>query len=155
MPFTRVTLTDDFWKSRIETNRTVTIPFGLQKCEEEGRMRNFAKAGGLMDGDYEGRMPFDDTDVYKIIEGASYSLTVHPDPALEAYLDSIITLIAAAQEEDGYLCTWKTLDPDTTPAPWVEPGPRWHNLGASHELYNAGHMYEAAFAHFRATGKRT
>ncbi|HQU72329.1 MAG TPA: glycoside hydrolase family 127 protein [Calditrichia bacterium] len=155
MPFTRVTLTDDFWKSRIETNRTVTIPFGLQKCEEEGRMRNFAKAGGLMDGDYEGKMPFDDTDVYKIIEGASYSLTVHPDPALEAYLDSIITLIAAAQEEDGYLCTWKTLDPDTTPAPWVEPGPRWHNLGASHELYNAGHMYEAAFAHFRATGKRT
>jgi hypothetical protein len=149
-----VTLTDDFWSKRIETNRAVTIPFGFNKCEEEGRIRNFAKAGGLMEGAYEGKMPFDDTDVYKIIEGASYSLKVHPDEKLEKYIDDILTKIAAAQEDDGYLCTWKTIDPDTTPAWWVKPGPRWHNLGASHELYNAGHMYEAAFAHYQATGKR-
>jgi DUF1680 family protein len=152
--FTKVTLTDDFWSGRIETNRTVTIPFGFNKCEEEGRIRNFAKAGGLIEGQYEGKMPFDDTDVYKIIEGASYSLTIHPDKKLEQYIDDIIEKIAAAQEEDGYLCTWKTLNPKTTPASWVEPGPRWHNLGASHELYNAGHMYEAAYAHYRATGKK-
>lgn len=154
VPFTGVALTDNFWSKRIETNRTVTIPFGFNKCEEEGRIRNFAKAGGLMEGGYEGKMPFDDTDVYKIIEGASYSLKVHPDEKLEQYLDDIVTQIAAAQEDDGYLCTWKTLDPDTTPAPWVKPGPRWHHLAASHELYNAGHMYEAAFAHYQATGKR-
>jgi len=151
--FTDITLTDDFYSSRIETNRTVTIPYGFEKCEKEGRIRNFARAGGLLEGEYEGKMPFDDSDVYKIIEGASYSLTVHPDPELEKYIDDIIEKIAAAQEEDGYLCTWKTINPDTTPAWWVKPGPRWHNLGASHELYNSGHMYEAAVAHYRATGK--
>jgi len=94
--FTKVTLTDNFWSGRIETNRTVTIPFGFNKCEEEGRMRNFAKAGGLLEGQYEGKMPFDDTDVYKIIEGASYSLTIHPDKELEKYIDDIIEKIAAA-----------------------------------------------------------
>lgn len=154
VPFTKVTLTDDFWSGRIETNRTVTIPFGFSKCEEEGRMRNFAKAGGLLEGEYEGKMPFDDTDVYKIIEGASYSLTIHPDKELEKYIDETIEKIAAAQEDDGYLCTWKTLNPKTTPAQWVRPGPRWFHLAASHELYNAGHMYEAAYAHYRATGKK-
>jgi DUF1680 family protein len=135
-------------------NRIVTIPFGFKKCEEEGRIRNFAKAGGLMEGEYEGKMPFDDSDVYKIIEGASYSLSTNPDPNLDAYIDSIIEKIAAAQEDDGYICTWKTLNPDTTPAWWVKPGSRWHHLGASHELYNVGHMYEAAYSHYLATGKR-
>lgn len=154
VPFTNVTLTDNFWSGRIETNRTVTIPYGFEKCEKEGRIRNFERAGGLLEGKYEGKMPFDDSDIYKIIEGASYSLTVHPDSELEKYIDGIIEKIAAAQEEDGYLCTWKTIDPDTAPAWWVKPGPRWYNLGASHELYNAGHMYEAAVAHYRATGKK-
>ena len=152
--FTKVKLTDSFWSQRIETNRKVTIPFGFEKCEEEGRIRNFARAGGLLEGAYEGQMPFDDTDVYKIIEGASYSLLTNPDEKLEQYIDSILDKIAAAQEDDGYLTTWKTINPDTTPAPWVKPGPRWHDLGASHELYNAGHMYEAAYAHYQATGKR-
>ena len=153
IPFTEIKLTDTFWSKRIETNREVTIPFAFNKCEEEGRIRNFDRAGGLINGEYEGLMPFDDTDVYKIIEGASYSLQTDPDEKLDDYIDGIIEKIAAAQEEDGYLTTWKTIDPDTTPAPWVEPGPRWHNLGASHELYNAGHLYEAAYAHYRATGK--
>lgn len=152
--FTKIKLTDTFWRKRIETNQTVSIPFGFAKCEEAGRMRNFAKAGGLLTGDYEGKMPFDDSDVYKIIEGAAYSLSNRPDQALEKYLDAIIEKIGAAQESDGYLCTWKTLNPATTPAAWVEPGPRWHHLSASHELYNMGHLYEAAFAHYQATGKR-
>jgi DUF1680 family protein len=153
VPFTDITLKDNFWSRRIETNRTVTIPFGFEKCEEEGRIRNFARAGGFLKGGYEGKMPFDDSDVYKIIEGASYSLTVHPDPKLAKYIDDIIEKIAAAEEGDGYLCTWKTINPDTTPAWWVKPGPRWYSLGSSHELYNAGHMYEAAVAHYEATGK--
>jgi DUF1680 family protein len=152
--FTTVTLTDDFWAKRLETNRTVTIPFGFEKCEIEGRIRNFERAGGLLAGRYEGYMPFDDSDVYKIIEGASYSLTSHPDTVLGYHIDTIIAKIAAAQEEDGYLCTWKTINPDSAPAPWVKPGPRWHDLRASHELYNMGHLYEAAFAHYQATGKR-
>jgi DUF1680 family protein len=154
VPFTNVKITDDFWSKRIETNRTVTIPFGFEKCENEGRIRNFARAGGLLEGEYEGKMPFDDTDVYKIVEGASYSLAVHPDSELESYIDGIIEKIAVAQEDDGYLCTWKTINPDTTPVWWVKPGPRWHNLGGSHELYNSGHMYEAAVAHYLATGKK-
>lgn len=153
VPFTDVALTDDFWTKRIETNRTVTIPFGFKKCEEEGRIRNFERAGGLAQGKYEGKMPFDDSDVYKIIEGASYSLAVVPDKKLDTYVDGIIEKIAAAQEKDGYLCTWKTINPVKAPAWWVEPGPRWHNLGSSHELYNAGHLYEAAYAHYKATGK--
>lgn len=154
VPFTQISLEDNFWTKRLQTNRDVTIPFAFNKCEEEGRIRNFERAGGLLDGDYEGYMPFDDTDVYKIIEGASYSLQTNPDEELDTYIDSIIEKIAAAQEEDGYLTTWKTINPDTTPAQWVEPGPRWHNLGSSHELYNAGHLYEAAYAHYRATGKK-
>ena len=153
IPFTEVELKDNFWSRRITTNREVTIPYGFNKCEEEGRIRNFSRAGGLIDGDYEGLMPFDDTDVYKIIEGASYSLQTHPNRELDVYIDQIIEKIAAAQEKDGYLTTWKTIDPSTTPASWVKPGPRWHDLRSSHELYNAGHLYEAAYAHYRATGK--
>lgn len=153
VPFTKVKLTDNFWKERVNTNREITIPFGFNKCEEEGRIRNFERAGGLLEGKYEGLMPFDDTDVYKIIEGASYSLQTNPDKILDKYIDDIIEKISAAQEDDGYLTTWKTIDSTTTPANWVKHGPRWFNLGASHELYNAGHLYEAAYAHYRATGK--
>ena len=154
VPFTDVQLIDGFWSGRVNTNRFVTIPFGSQKCEEEGRIRNFVRAGGLLGGAYEGFMPFDDTDIYKIIEGASYSLQTNPDGKLDGHVDEIIAQIAAGQEEDGYLTTWKSIDPHSAPAHWVDPGPRWHDLGASHELYNAGHLYEAAYAHFRATGKR-
>ncbi|HEX7085110.1 MAG TPA: glycoside hydrolase family 127 protein [Vicinamibacterales bacterium] len=156
VPFTDVRLADRFWSSRVETNRSVTIPFGFRKSEDEGRIRNFEVAAGLREGTYEGKMPFDDTDVYKLIEGASYSLQSHPDPELDRFLDGIIAKIAAAQEPDGYLTTYKTIDETKSPAPWLKPGPRWVlELQGSHELYNAGHLYEAAYAHFRATGKRT
>jgi uncharacterized protein len=155
VPFSNVRLTDTFWMSRVETNRTVTIPFGFRKSEDEGRLRNFERAA-RKERPYEGKMPFDDTDVYKLIEGASYSLQSHPDPALDRYLDGIIATIASAQEADGYLTTYKQIDPGRSPAPWLKPGPKWElELQGSHELYNAGHLYEAAYAHFRATGKRT
>ena len=155
VPFTQVRLTDAFWAPRVETNRAVTIPFGFKKSEEEGRLRNFERAAGRREGPYEGRMPFDDTDVYKLIEGASYSLQSHPDGELDRFLDGIIAKIAAAQEPDGYLTTYKTIDATKSPADWLKSGPKWDlELQGSHELYNSGHLYEAAYAHYRATGKR-
>ena len=152
--FTAVSLTDPFWTARKETNRTVTIPFAFAKCEEHGRMDNFAIAGGLKQGEHRGKFPFDDTDVYKIIEGASFSLSVHPDPELDRYLDDIITLIAAAQEDDGYLFTPIT---NRSAGLYHRIGSgRWEMLKQySHELYNCGHLYEAAVAHYQATGKRS
>ncbi|MEZ4775606.1 MAG: glycoside hydrolase family 127 protein [Bacteroidia bacterium] len=151
VPFTNVLIDGGFWLPRLDTNRKVTIPYDFQKCEETGRINNFAIAGGLIKGEFRGKR-YDDSDVYKVIEGASYSLKTHPDPALEAYLDSLIVKIAAAQEDDGYLYTTRTVNPDKPID--ATPG-RWSNMYRDHELYNVGHMYEAAVAHFQATGKRT
>ena len=150
----KVKLTDDFWLPIIKRIQDKTIEYALQKCEEEGRMENFLLAGGVLEGETRGYMPFDDTDLYKIIEGASYSLISNPDPELDAYLDSLISIIETGQEEDGYLTTWRTINGQKPPATWVEPGERWEHLAASHELYNSGHMFEAAVAHYKATGKR-
>lgn len=149
--FTEVQVKDEFWQSRMETNRRVTIPFAFKKSEETGRIDNFAKAGGLMPGAFEGRR-YNDSDVFKIMEGAAYSLTIHPDPELEKYMDDLIVKISAAQEEDGYLFTTRTIEPDN-PAPGSGEK-RWSNLASSHELYNVGHMYEAAVAYYLVTGKR-
>jgi hypothetical protein len=121
-------------------------------------MENFLIAAAKMkgvEGKVRGLMPFDDTDPYKIIEGASYSLISTPDPKLEAYLDSVIAIIKMGQEPDGYLTTWITIDPSSPPATWVEaPNERWKGEISSHELYNSGHMFEAAVAYYQATGKR-
>jgi DUF1680 family protein len=150
VPFTDVSIDDDFWAPRMETNRKVTIPYDFKKCEETGRIDNFARAGGLMDGEFVG-IRYNDSDVYKVIEGASYSLSLHPDPELEEYLDGLIAKIVAAQEDDGYLYTTRTIDPDN---PARSAGDkRWSYLISSHELYNVGHMYEAAVAYYQATGK--
>jgi len=150
--FTDVKIEDEFWAPRMETNRRVTIPYDFKKCEETGRINNFAKAGGLIEGKFEG-IRYNDSDVYKIIEGASYSLNLHPDPELEKYLDDLIYKIAAAQEDDGYLYTTRTIDPEH-PAR-AAGDTRWSYLIHSHELYNVGHMYEAAVAFYQATGKRS
>jgi DUF1680 family protein len=150
--FTEVRLADDFWSPRIEVNRTVSIPSAFYQCEINGRFDNFALAGGLIRGEHKGDFPFDDTDPYKIIEGASYSLAVTYDPKLDAYLDSVIGLIAAAQEDDGYLTTCVTNKSERLSRWWGKE--RWEKLN-SHELYNSGHLYEAAVAHYQATGKRS
>lgn len=150
--FTKVHINDNFWLPRMDTNRTVTIPHAFKKCEETGRMENFAIAGGLKQGEQQGIYPFDDTDIYKTLEGASYALMLHPDPGLESYLDSLITLIAAAQENDGYLYTARTNKSERLKN-WIGEE-RWVNIRRSHELYNMGHLYEAAAAHYQATGKR-
>ncbi len=152
VPFTQVRFQDDFWSPRMETNRTVSIPSAFKECEKNGRFDNFAIAGGLKEGEHRGDFSFDDTDPYKIIEGASYSLAVKYDAQLDAYLDSVITLIAAAQEPDGYLTTCVTNKCTRLSGWWGTH--RWEKIN-SHELYNSGHLYEAAVAHYRATGKRS
>lgn len=151
VPFTDVHFTDDFWLPRMEINRTVSIPSAFHQCEINGRFDNFAIAGGLMKGEHKGDFSFDDTDPYKIIEGASYSLAVKYDAKLDAYLDSVITLIAAAQEPSGYLTTCVTNNCTRLSGWWGKS--RWEKIN-SHELYNCGHLYEAAVAHYKATGKR-
>lgn len=152
VPFTQVRFQDSFWLPRMETNRTVSIPSAFKECEKNGRFDNFAIAGGLKEGEHRGDFSFDDTDPYKIIEGASYSLAVKYDARLDAYLDSVITLIAAAQEPDGYLTTCVTNKCTRLSGWWGTH--RWEKIN-SHELYNSGHLYEAAVAHYRATGKRS
>lgn len=152
VPFTQVHIHDRFWTPRIETNRTVSIPSAFHQCEINGRFDNFAIAGGLMKGEHKGDFSFDDTDPYKIIEGASYSLAVKYDEKLDHYLDSVINIIAAAQEPDGYLTTCVTNKCYRLSGWWGRS--RWEKMN-SHELYNSGHLYEAAVAHYRATGKRS
>ena len=144
VPFTDVKFTDKFWAPRIESNRTVTLPQCFHQCEITNRIRNFDVASGAVEGKFDG-IYFNDSDVYKVIEGAAYTLLVHPDPELDKYLDDLIAKFAAAQQDDGYLNTYYTL---------VEPDKRWSNLPVMHELYCAGHLFEAAVAHYRATGKR-
>jgi DUF1680 family protein len=152
VPLTSVRLTDRFWAPRGETNRTVTIPHIMRQNQLTGRVDNFLKAARRKTGAYQGQR-YNDTDIYKIIEAASWSLMASRDPALEAKLDELIVIVAAAQEPDGYLYTPRTVDP-ANPAPGAGPE-RWSWLHTSHELYDQGHMIEAAVAHFQATGKRT
>src|SRR5512137_987065 len=105
VPFTSVKLTDNFWAPRIKKNSTVTIPIAFGYCESTGRVKNFEIAGGLDTGRFQTIFPFDDSDIYKIIEGAAYSLQTNPDPKLDAYIDTLIYKIGLAQEDDGYLYT--------------------------------------------------
>ncbi len=152
VPFTQVKLTDNFWLPRIETNRTVTIPASFARCESTGRVKNFIMAA-QRSGKFCTKYPFDDTDIYKTIEGAAFSLAVHPDAKLDAYIDSMITIIGNAQEPDGYLYTSRTINPATVHS-WGGKE-RWEKeRELSHELYNAGHLYEAAAAHYLATNKK-
>jgi DUF1680 family protein len=153
VPFTQVSVNDDFWSKRIKTNHDVTIPIAIQKSKETGRIDNFAIAGGLQEGVFCSPYPFDDSDVFKIIEGAAYSLQMFPDEQMEKTIDSLIYLIGEAQEEDGYLFTNRTIMGDSGHA-WIGTE-RWENVDdLSHELYNLGHFYEAATAYYQATGKR-
>jgi DUF1680 family protein len=152
VPFTDVKFSDKLWTGRIEVNRSVTIPASFARCESTGRVSNFEMAAAKK-GKYCTKFPFDDTDIYKTIEGASYSMAVRPDAALDKYVDSLIRIVGNAQEPDGYLYTARTIDPNN-PHPWSGPE-RWvKENDNSHELYDSGHMFEAAAAHFLATGKR-
>lgn len=150
--FTDVSINDPFWTPRIETNHNNTIPFAYKKCEETGRLSNFAIAGKLAEGEFKG-LRYDDSDVFKLIEGTCYALALKPDPELEAQMEQVITWIAAAQQEDGYLYTIDSLNARHTD---VQTGlTRWSDIAHGHELYNAGHLFEAAVAHYKLTGRRT
>lgn len=154
VPFTSVKVTDSFWGQRLKASREVTIPLAFSKCEETGRYENFVKAAHPSDEYKVEGYSFDDTDVYKTIEGASYSLQTYPDKQLEKYIDSVLVIVAAAQEPDGYLYTARTMNPKH-PHDWAGPE-RWSKVEElSHEFYNLGHMVEGAVAHYQATGKRS
>lgn len=150
--FTQVHLSDQFWLPRIRTNHTVTIPASFERCEHTGRVKNFEMAAARQ-GKFCTIFPFDDTDIYKTIEGASFSLSLFPDKKLEAYIDTLIEKVAKAQEPDGYLYTARTINP-LEPHAWAGKE-RWEReRELSHELYNSGHLFEAAAAHYYATGKK-
>ena len=144
IPFTDVTIDDAFWSPRIETNRRVTIDYDFQKCAETERLSNFDKAAGVAQGEHVGIF-FNDSDVFKVIEGAAFSLHLHPDAELEQFLDGLIARIAAAQEADGYLYTARTIAERNGTQDQLradqEGGTRWSNLRVNHELYNVGHLY--------------
>lgn len=153
VPFTSVKVTDAFWGQRLKASREVTIPLAFSKCEETGRYTNFVNAAHPSDTIHVGGLAFDDTDVYKTIEGASYLLQTYPDKQLSRYIDSVLTIVAAAQEPDGYLYTSRTMNPKH-PHEWAG-AKRWEQVEVlSHEFYNLGHMVEGAIAHYQATGKR-
>lgn len=151
--FTQVHVMDNFWAPKINVNADITIPYTLEQCKKTGRIDNFLRAAGKLPADTMTAYPFDDTDLYKLIEGASYSLQVKKNPALEKYLDTLISIIALAQEPDGYLYTFRTMKAPK-PHEWIG-SKRWEKEeDLSHELYNAGHLYESAVAHYLATGKK-
>jgi uncharacterized protein len=157
VPLTAVKFSDGFWAPRQRTDVAVTIAHQMKQTEETGRIKNFELAAAALQGATGAkcatRFAFDDSDVYKLMEAASYTLMLQPNPALENALEAWAHKIAAAQEPDGYLYTARTINPAS---PLEMSGPqRWVKLQDSHELYNLGHLYEAAVAYHQATGKRT
>ncbi|MGC8638802.1 MAG: glycoside hydrolase family 127 protein [Isosphaeraceae bacterium] len=143
VPFTDVGIHDSFWSPRQEANRTVSIPLNFDMLEKSGNIKDLELAARRATSGFMGPV-FMDSDVYKALEAASYSLATHPDPALRKRIDDIVAKLAAAQLDDGYLDSYYIVK---------EPGRRWTNLRDNHELYCAGHLIEAAVAHFRATHK--
>ena len=145
VPFTAVKVQDHFWSPRIKLNLEKVLPHNFQFCESTGRIGNFAKAAGLEEGPFKGIF-YDDSDVYKVIEGAAYSLAHVRDPGLEKTTDAVIDKIAAAQQSDGYLYTFYTVN--------KQLDRRYSEMYKMHELYCAGHLIEAAVAYHQSTGKR-
>ncbi|MBC8105831.1 MAG: glycoside hydrolase family 127 protein [Anaerolineae bacterium] len=137
-----VKLNDSFWQPRRETNRIATIPSQYARCESTHRIDNFRRASGAKQGDFVG-IYFNDSDVYKWLEAASFSLAFTRDSTLQKMVDDTIDVIAAAQQPDGYLNTYFMFDLAKE---------RWTNLKDKHEMYCAGHLIQAAVAHHRATG---
>ena len=143
VPLTAVALADAFWTPRRQLLRDATLPSQFKLLEETGRIDNFRRVAGKVDKPFQGLF-FNDSDVYKWIEAAAWSLATDPDPALAEMTETIIGEIEAAQRPDGYLNTYYSLE---------RAGERWSNLKVMHELYCAGHLFQAAVAHYRATGR--
>lgn len=165
VPFTKVKVAQNtFWGQRLQASQDVTIPLAFSKCEETHRYENFTKAhqhivdpSKVFEVD-QNAYSFDDTDPYKTLEGAAYLMQTYPKAtfkgkSLDKYCDSVIAVIASGQEPDGYLNTFRTMNPEH-PHKWEGPK-RWSKVeDLSHEFYNLGHMCEAAVAHYVATGKK-
>ena len=150
VPFTSVKINDVFWTPRLESHVNTTLPVCIaQMRDSTSRISNFEKAAGLKSGKFEGTF-FDDSDVYKAMEGMAYSLQNRPDPEIEAIMDHWSDLIEKAQQPDGYINTFFTLERDKDY--WEENG-RWSDIGR-HEMYCGGHLIEAGVAYYQATGKR-
>jgi uncharacterized protein len=150
LPLSGVQITDPFFGKRVHTARTVAIPYMWEALNDRVEnvpksycVSNFRVAAGLAKGEHGGFV-FQDSDLYKWIEGAAYSLETCPDKKLEADVDGIVALMKAAQQPDGYLDTYYII---------TGLDKRWTNLRDNHELYCAGHMMEAAVAYKNATGK--
>jgi len=153
-PLASVHVADEFWAPRLETSRTVTLWHVLGQAETAGEFDNFAKAGGLMEGPFRGSSPARDSDAYKTIEGAAYTLAARPDPKLEKYVDDLISRIAAAQEPDGYIYTARRITPPDQ-MPEMSGPERWTRERTSHETYVMGLLCESGISWFQATGKRS
>lgn len=149
----KIKITDNFWAPRIKINHNITLPYVFERCQKTGRISNFLRAAGILKDGKRPLFPFDDSDVYKTIEGAAYSLIQNPDSLLEDYIDELVDKIAVAQEKDGYIYTTRTIDPEN-PHIWAGKK-RWDLVSVfSHELYNLGHLIECSIAYHKATGKR-
>ena len=146
VPIADVRITDGLWAARMKVCREVTLPYCFETCESTGRISNFVKAAGRMEGKFEG-IWFNDSDVYKVLQGAAYELAREYDPKLDERTDEVIAKIAAAQQPDGYLYCFFTID---------NAEERFKNIhpNARHELYCMGHLIEAAAVHHESTGKR-
>ncbi len=142
IPFQQVKITDNFWRPKIEVNRVSSIRHSLDEAAES--IEFFDIAAGISNKEHKGNMA-SDSDVFKIIQGAAYALYHTPDKELEATIDSVIDRIVAAQQDDGYLFSY-----------WIahDLTKRWTDIERQHELYCAGHMFEAAAAYYEITGKR-
>jgi DUF1680 family protein len=143
VPVTAVDLKGDFWGRRFATNSQRTLPSQWDLLESTGRLNNFRRVSGEYDGPFVG-MFFNDTDLYKWLEAASWVVARGPDALLEKRIDEGITLIERAQGDDGYIDSYFSVERE---------GERWTNLRDLHEMYCAGHLIQAAVAHHRATGQ--
>jgi len=158
VPFTDVQVKDLFWKQRLDVMRNTTIRYAFQKCTDAGQLRNFEYAGKIVSGEanvgdltFQSGNPYDDAEVYKVLEGASYVLTTQANASLEEYCDGVIDLICSAQEPDGYIQTNFTIHNPLHP--WYN-GEKWKSdWNLSHETFNVAELIEAAIAYYQATGK--
>jgi len=146
VPLADVRITDAFWAPRITVCRDVTLPHCFTMCEQTGRIANFVRAAGKAKGKFVGTW-FNDSDVYKIVEGSAYVSHTHPKDKLTSIADEVIGKIAAAQQPDGYLFCYFILG---------NKAERFRHIRrpARHELYTMGHLIEAGAVHYRMTGKR-
>jgi Uncharacterized protein conserved in bacteria, COG3533 len=142
IPHSKVAIRDQFWEPRLQTNRRITLPHLFEQLEQAGNIPNLRLAAeGKREG-YQGPV-YMDSDLYKAMEAAAYVLAHHPDDPIRQKLDEVIDILARAQTPEGYLNSYFQV---------VAPEKRWSNLRDWHELYCAGHLIEAAVAHFEATG---